>query len=412
MLFQAAVIVSLFAAADKPATRVAVLVDDPAVGAPVSAALESALQARGFEVVDAETSARMRKVVAPRDLLKNRLPEGLSVFEADAILAGAVAYAEPAKIDEGVANQSIVVTVRLLDLGTGKATTTTQETGFAVGAIGPTRISGAAKHAVRKLFRQPTLLEGLQRVGQSAGSVTLVVQGLPHREALVELRQGLEKALAGAPAREVYFARGLGKLLLGGSKSPTAMRGPDIADIIAQNQRLALSVVEVANTRIVARYDRSRTVRIHALVLEPKLDRRNRRQATQLGKYVATQLATFDFARASYQRGQLGRKRALRRARRIGADVLVESEVLKMDGSSALVLRVIDVSTGRPITRKQQVLGRDAGGFEAAQALLTELQQSLPEKLANPSEPAVTPRLDTSPTAAADSKKNEGRAAR
>ncbi|MCA9552046.1 MAG: hypothetical protein KC933_18545, partial [Myxococcales bacterium] len=66
-------------AAAPPATRVAVLVDDPGQGTPAVAALESKLQALGYEVVAAETSERMRKVVAPKELLENRLPEGLSV---------------------------------------------------------------------------------------------------------------------------------------------------------------------------------------------------------------------------------------------------------------------------------------------------------------------------------------------
>ena len=355
----------------------------------------------GYQVVAPDVSAQIRKVVTPKDILENRLPQGLSVFEADAILAGAAAYAKPNTLSEGVGSQTVIVTVRLIDLGTGQATATTQATGVGLGMVDASRMATAAKKAIGQLFKGQVLPPALKKVGQSGGSVTLVVQGLPDRGALVELRQGLEQAFAGAPAKEVYFAEGLGKLMLGGSRSSTAMKGPQIADMISQNRNLALEVIEVANTRIVARYDRSRTVQIHALVLEPKLAPYNQKQATQLGKFVATQMATFEFARASYQRGRMSRKVAIKRAKRVGADVVVESEVLRIGKSAALVMRVIDVKSGRPILRHQQVLERESAGLQAARALLAELRQNLPNKVAQRPAPVRQRSLNPNPTAAA-----------
>lgn len=366
-------------AAAPPATRVAVLVDDPGQGTPAVAALESKLQALGYEVVAAETSERMRKVVAPKELLENRLPEGLSVFEADAVLAGAVAYGEAQEI-EGVKSLSVSMTVRLIDLGTGQATATYRADGQGVGAGGPTVLARGADQAVRLLFDKQGLDKSLAKVGQTAGAVTLVVQGLPSREALVALQDDLRKALAGAPVREVYYSTNLGKLVLGGAKSSKAMVGPDIANLISENKKLALVVDEVANTRIVARYDRARTVNVNAMVLEPKLPRGSRAQAKELGRYVATQLATFEFARASFQPGRMSRQAALQRAKKAGFDVVVESELLGSGDSAALTLRVIDVATGRPIHRQQEVVAAK-GSFGAAEVLVAELRTVLPEKL-------------------------------
>ena len=387
-------------AATTPAPRFAVLLEDLGSGSPAAAALEAALQAQGLQVVDGATAARLRKVVTPKAVREARLVDGPSVFETDAVITGAATYADPAPVDEGVLSQTVVLTIRLVDLATGRTTLTTQAQGTAVGAVRATLRANAAKRAVKRLMGEAPMQEALARVGPSGGSLTLVVRGLPHREALIELRQGLEKALAGAPAKEVYFAEGIGKIMLGGARSPTAMTGPDVADLLGQYRALGLEVVEVANTRIVARYDRSRAVRVHALVLEPNLGPSERRQAAMLGKYVATQLATYDFARASYQRGRISRKRALKRAKRIGADVVVESELLSLGRSSALVMRVIDVETGRPLLRLQRVVKPAAGRLEAAKDLLAELGQDLPETLAGRMGSSSPSRRDTLPAVA------------
>ena len=369
-----------------PRARIAVVLDDPEGAQLVTGALEMRVQEAGYQVVAAETSERIRKVVAPRELLRTRLPEGLSVFEADAILAGRVAYGAPTEI-EGIRSVQVAVSVRLINLATGAATATLQATGVGIGVGGPTLVMRAARQAVTQLFERHGLTEALARVGQSAGSVVLIVQHVPHRRAWLELQESLRAALAGAPVTEVYYAKGLGKLILGGSRSEKAMAGPDIANLIGTDRAVALRVVEVANTRIVARYDRARTVRVHALVLEPRLPRPDRKKATELGKFVATQLASFEFARASYQRGPLSRQAALRRAREIGANVVVESEVLGQGGSAALALRVLHVETGRPIHRQQRVLAGADGKFGAAEALVATLETALPEKLAGDRSP-------------------------
>lgn len=381
MSLQIALVTAFLSVAAPPATRVAVLVEDPGQGTPSLASIESKLQSMGYEVVATETAERMRKVVAPKDLLGSRLPEGLSVFEADAVLAGTVAYGEPMDV-EGVKSVGVSMTVRLIDLGTGQAIATFHAAGQGVGAGGPAVLTRGATQAVRQLFKKKGLTAALKKVGQSSGSVTLVVQGLPNRDALVELQADLSKAMAGAPIKEVYFARGLGKLVLGGSKSDKAMAGPDIANLINDNRKLALSVDEVANTRIVARYDRARTVNVKALVMQPRLPKKSATKAKELGRYVATQLATFEFARAAFQSGRMSRKAALKRAKEGGYDVLVESEVLGSGASAALTLRVIDVTTGRPIHRQQQVLAEGKQTFGAAKTLVAELQTVLPEKLA------------------------------
>ena len=112
MFLQAALMTATLTLAAPPATRIAVLVDDPGQGTPALAAIEAKLQGLGYEVVAAETSARMREVVAPKDVLSSRLPDGLSVFEADALLGGTVAYGTPMEI-EGV--QSVPVSLTALE---------------------------------------------------------------------------------------------------------------------------------------------------------------------------------------------------------------------------------------------------------------------------------------------------------
>jgi hypothetical protein len=386
------------ATAAAPATRIAVLLEDPMAGSPASATIEQHLQKMGYEVVAADVSEKMRKVVAPKALLGTRLPEGLSVFEADAILGGAVRYGEPQDV-EGVKSISVAITTRLIDLGTGQATATIQATGVGIGAPGPGLTQRGAEQAATVLFEDKGLKLALKNIGQAAGTVTLVVQGLPNREALLELKRGLERALAGAPVKEIYFAKNLGKLMLGGSSSKS-MVGPDIADVIGETKTLALEVDEVANTRIVATYNRARTVQVHALVLEPKLPKKDAKRSEQLGKYVATQLATFKFAKASYQAGNLSRQTAMKRASEIGAQVIIESEVLGMGKSTALAMRVVDAKTGNPILREQRVLATPDGSFEAAQQLLVQLETELPEKLKLPAQAAPEKETPSAPPTA------------
>lgn len=363
-----------------PHARVAVVLEDAEPGAPAVADLERSLQDNGFEVVDAETIARIRSVVSPKDVLEARLPEGLGVLEADAIIAGGVSY-EPVQRFEGVESSTVRVTLRLVDLATGRATRTLMSEVTALGSSG--RAHGAAD-AVKKLVADESLKAALESLGQASGSVTLVVQELPDREALLTLKRGLERALAGAPVKEVYFAKGLGKLLLGGSDKKT-MVGPDVADIIGETRSLALEVEEVANTRIVARHKASRAVRIAALVIEPKVPKSLRASAGELGRYLATQFAKFDFAKASYQPGALSRKAALAQAKTVGADVLVESEIVDVGGSRALAIRVIDAKSGEPIFREQRAM--TANGLETAEALLAMVETGLPEKLRPITEP-------------------------
>ncbi len=386
-----------------PGARFAVLVEDPEEGTPTRTALESALQRRGYEVVDAKTSARLRKLTISEGGLHRPLIDGPSVYETDAVLAGTATYAAPAPVDEGVFNHTVMVTLRLIDLATGRTTATTRAHGVALGAIRSTGRAQAAGRAALQALGRPEMAAALGVVGPTGGAVTLVVRGVPSREALSALRERLEAALAGAPAKEIYFATGVGKLVLGGARSPTAMNGPDIADALTNNRDLGLVVVEVANTRIVARFDRSRAVRVHALVLEPQLGPQRRRQATQLGKFLATQLATYDFARATYQRGRLSRKRALRRAKRVGANVVVESEVLTVGRSSAMVMRIVDVASGRPIFRTQRVLSGLSPGLEVAQALLSDLERDLPSRLLAGQRPSSPPSpYPSTPTAAGE----------
>jgi hypothetical protein len=399
MMFKAAVLLASLLHGAAPATRIAVVLDDPGQSRPASAAMETTLQKLGYEVVAADVSEKMRQVVAPKALLGTRLPDGLSVFEADAIIGGAVSYGEPADVD-GVKSVSVSITVRLIDLGTGQATATMQASGVGVGVQGPALLVRGVEQATSLLFDDKGLKTALKNVGQAAGTVTLVVQGLPSRESLLELRRGLERALGGAPVKEIYFAKNLGKLMLGGSNAKS-MVGPDIADVIGETKTLALEVDEVANTRIVATYNRARTVQVHALVTEPKVPRRDTKRAEQLGKYVATQLATFKFARASYQAGQMTRQQAMKRAAEIGAQVIIESEVLGVGKSEALAMRVLDAKTGNPILREQRVVSGPDENFETAHALLAALETELPEKLAA-IHVEVGPKTAASPTASKD----------
>lgn len=378
-MFYIAATIAAVAIAAPPAPRIAVLLDDPAPSAPTRASIEVRLQKQGYEVVAPSVAEKLRKVVAPGDLLGTRLPEGLSVFEADAILAGAASYGTPQAL-EGVMTAPVSLTARLIDLGTGRTTTTIQTSGRGIGIAGPALLARGAEQAVAALFNDKRFKAALDDLGQESGRVTLIVQGVPDRDTLLELKSGLERVLAGAPVKEIYFAKGLGKLSLGGSRAKS-MVGPDIADVIGENQHLALVVDEVANTRIVARFDRSRTVNVHALVLQPTVPKRLSKRTQNLGKYVATKMATYDFARASYQAGKLTRAQAMERAKSIGADVIVESEIVGARSSAALSIRVIDVKTGRPIYREQQMLGRREDALQVADAMIATIGKTLPGEL-------------------------------
>jgi hypothetical protein len=394
----ATLLLSVLLTGAAPSTRIAVVMDDPAPGTPARAALEASLQAQGYEVVAADVSEQMRKVLAPKALLDTRLPEGLSVFEADAVLAGSAAYGPPTEVD-GVKSVAATLTARLIDLGTGRATATIQTNGVGLGAEGPLPPQRGAKQAVELLFKDGRMKEAIKNLGQEAGMVTLVVQGVPSRDALLALRRGLERALAGAPVKEIYFAKGLGKLALGGSKAKS-MVGPDIADVIGEAKNLAIDVEEVANTRIVANYNAARTVQISALIVEPKVPVGTKRAvAEELGRYVANRIATFEYARASYQPGALSREQGLKRARELKVDVLVESEVLGAP-SSALAIRVIDVKTGRPILREQKLLEKSDSQMAAAEGMLSAIRTSLPQHIASnaPAAPAAADQVPPTAT--------------
>jgi hypothetical protein len=362
-----------------PSPRIALVLEDPQPGQPVRAQLEQALQKRGMELVDADVSERIRKIAGPKALLAERLPDGLTVLEADAILAGSVAYGEPTDF-EGMKSVGVAITIRLIDLATGRNTSTVQASGRGRGADGPQLWMRGAEQAVEALFKDTRIDKAFGSVGQASGMVTLFVKDIETREQLLELRRQLERALGGIPVKEIYFAKGLGKLVLGGANDPKAMVGPEVADVLTETKSLALVVEEVANTRIAVRYHRAKAVNMHALVLEPKLPKSTKARAEELGRFLATEIATFEFAKASYQPGQVTRERALRRAKEINADVIIESEVLGSGTGAALSIRVVDTKTGEPILREQRLLEQKEN-LEVAGQVLVSMKSALPARL-------------------------------
>lgn len=362
-----------------PSPRIAVILEDPQAGEPVRAQLEQVLQSRGMELVDADVSERIRKIAGPKALLAERLPDGLTVLEADAILAGSVAYGELVDFDR-VKSGGVQVTVRLIDLATGRNTGTVQASGRGLGVGGPQIWMRGAEQAVGALMKDQRIDKAFGSVGQASGMVTLFVKDIETREQLLELRRQLERALGGIPVKELYFAKGLGKLALGGANDPKAMVGPEVADVLTETKSLALVVEEVANTRIAVRYHRAKAVSMHALVLEPRLPKANKTHSDELGRFLATEIATFEFARASYQPGKLTRERAIRRAKEINADVIVESEVLGSGSGAALSVRVVDAKTGAPILREQRLFEKSER-LEVAGQVLLSMKHALPSKL-------------------------------
>lgn len=362
-----------------PSPRIAVVLEDPQAGQPVRAQIEQALQKRGMELVDADVSERIRKIAGPQALLAERLPDGLTVLEADGILAGSVAYGEPTEF-EGMKSVGVSVTIRLIDLATGRNTQTVQASGRGRGANGPQLWIRGAEQAVTALFADERISKAFGSVGQASGMVTLFVKDIETREQLLGLKRQLERALGGIPVKELYFTKGLGKLALGGANDPKAMVGPEVADVLTETKSLALIVEEVANTRIAARYHRAKAVNMHALVLEPKIPRAKGKRAEELGRFLATEIATFEFARASYQPGKITRARALKRAKEINADVIIESEVLGSGSGAALSIRVVDTKTGEPILREQRLLEAKEN-LEVAGQVLVSMKTALPAKL-------------------------------
>lgn len=169
--------------------------------------------------------------------------------------------------------------------------------------------------------------------------------------------------------------------MLGGS-SARSLDGRDVADILTQERALGLEVLEVANTRIVAKYAPGRGVSMTALVLEPKVSSGSRGEREELGRYVAGELGKFGFLSVQYQPSKLSRAQALGRAKKLRAQLLVESEILESDGALALAIRVVDVATGKPVLREQMPLAKGHSRFAAAEALLSAVQSKLPVELA------------------------------
>ncbi|MEO1232910.1 MAG: hypothetical protein AAFZ18_28855 [Myxococcota bacterium] len=365
----------LLTLAQAPDLRVAVILDDPAPGGPGRAAIEARLQQLGYRTVDPGTVARLRKVLTPEAILASRLPEGLSVFEADAVVGGTLSYGEPQATpdDPAVQIQTVELAVRLVALDTGEVSRTFSVPGAGMGAMDQGRRRRALQSALSRLFAVAQLPEALETLGPRGKEILLVVHGVPDRSEAGRLSETISTALAGAPVREEYFAKGLVRFVVGGG-SARVMEGPSIADLLV-TRRVGLRIDEVANTRVVATFDPARAVRIHALVLEPKA--RSRQSAQALGRFLATELAEHDFARASYQPGRISRPRARRRAQELGADVVVESELIRVAGDRALSLRVIDVATGKPIYRSQRRI--DSGGaLQAAEQLMAAVTAELP----------------------------------
>ncbi|MFO0727857.1 MAG: hypothetical protein U1E65_29025 [Myxococcota bacterium] len=363
-----------------PGPRIAVILEDPAPASPARAAIETQAAALGVEIVSAEISAEIRKTISPKEVLEGRLPAGLSVLEADAILAGAIAYGPPTDVD-GVKSVQVRMSARLIDLATGRVTSTVEVSSVGLGVDGPNVSARGASKAVEELMKSPRFTEALAALGQASGMVTLIVQALPSRAGLSELKTGLEGALAGAPVKELYFAKGLGKLVIGGPGGK-AFVGPDIADLLAEHRELSLRVDEVANSRIVATWDRTGALAIHALILEPVLPKASlAADSAELGRFVANEVAKFGYARASYQPTRLNRKQAQKRAQELGADVIVESEILGSGASQALVIRVVDARSGRPLLREQSILGGGAERFGVAEKLLSGIKLSLADRL-------------------------------
>jgi hypothetical protein len=129
---------------------------------------------------------------------------------------------------------------------------------------------------------------------------------------------------------------------------------------------------------------------IHALILEPVLPKASPvSEGAELGRYVANEVAKFGYARASYQPTRLNRKQAQKRAQELGADVIVESEILGSGASQALVIRVVDAKSGRPLLREQSILGAGGERFTVAEKLLSGIKLSLADRLkAGPKAPA------------------------
>jgi hypothetical protein len=364
--------------------RVVVLIDDPSPGAAMRVELEAALTRRGIEVVPAALSEPLRRGLAPADLLAGDLPtldaKGLSGLDADAVVAGQASYGERAEL-EGVGSLPVRLAARVVDLATGRASGLVQTQGRGIGLTGPDLQARGAAQAVTALLEDRRFTDALAAVARTRGRVSLVVRDVPSREALGELIRGLEALHPDAGVREIYYARGLGKLSVGGAPG-RSLTGPELADAIGARPELALSVDEVVGGRIVARFDRGRTVQVHALVLEPLAPRKLARRATELGRYMATRIATFRFARASYQPGRLDRRRALERARRVEAELVVESELLGSGPSRALAMRVLSTATGAVLYRSQALLGPKLDELRAADGLLEAMAVELPEQLA------------------------------
>ena len=144
---------------------------------------------------------------------------------------------------------------------------------------------------------------------------------------------------------------------------------------------------------IVATFERARTVSVHALVTEPVVPARMKAAKAELGRFVAGEMAKFGYVRTSYQASPLTRAAAVKRAAGIGAQVVVESEILGSGKESAFVIRIIDVKTGQPIVREQAVLASDASRFSTAEALLATIKGRLPEHLAATVPAATSPAV-------------------
>lgn len=352
--------------------RVAVLVEDPHPTQPVRAALEARFQEEGLWVVDAEASERLRTQVLP-GALQDEWPEGATTFDADLMLAGAVTYGAPVAVgDAGVQSQSVQVTLRWVEPSRARVGRTEQTHGVGLGVHEGPRLARAALQAVSRVFSSNEWMRIHREIGPRQSSVMLIVRDVQDRKAVQALTEGLETAFLGAPVTERSWRLGVLQLQMGDGSARTLV-GTDVADLIEAHPELGLEVTAVANARIEAR--RTSAGWIRALVLEPQGFEGSQGEA--LGRYLATQLAEAG-TRVDFQAGSWPRKEALRWAREHGVPWLVEAEKIDVEGRAAFALRFVDVQTGLPAWRAQQVIG-DGGALEVAQALLSRAVPPAPD---------------------------------
>lgn len=328
-----------------PLPRLVVVVTEsvdgkPGATQPAESALTKALGEAGFKIVAADVAKKLRQQNAVALMMQGQMPEEVSSIDADLILVGQAeaSYAGQAIADvHSYSARLDVKVIRIDSAQTVKVASKEVTAGFFVkGTAARTALEKAGRIVGEQLVKELAALESGPR------EIELLVHGVPDRAAQKELKS----ALGGVEAIEQVLVRHsstqVTKLELVSKLDSEAL-----ADRLDELSGLPLEIVQSSRNAILARYDRSRGVRLGLVVADPqgKLTGRDawlERGLPDLMRADLSNLTYFDVsdkraALTSYRGGRLAQSEVDRLAQRFPQAQLVLATTFKGAGKKSIV---------------------------------------------------------------------------